>query len=235
MIKNKKTELTQEEFSEKILLRQIREEARREKIQLLIIKYKNQLIYGLLLVAVFAIIFSYYNSYQQKKNEKYSDLAHKAMNYETSGNITEAFKILENIKNDKSAPTQIKSISSIKYASHLVDQNKLKEAVEIYLKINEDRKVDQYLKELSGLLALKTMIDSDDKDSAEKIEKLIPVLEKNSTILKPMILEQKAIFYLLQNKLEEAKKIFENLSLDLETPQDLKNRAKEFIKIIKNK
>lgn len=230
-----KEELEKEEFSQKILMRQMREEARKEQIQLFIAKNRNSIISVLVILAIIALGFGYYHSFEQDKSEKYSKLLHEAVILEDSGQKSQAFDIFKDISENKSAPIYIKSLAGIKYGSFLFEQNKLEEAVEIYLKVNQTSSNDQYLKELSGLLALKSMIDSGKSSFKDKIENLIPELEKSSAVLKPLILEQKAIFYWLQNQPEEAKKIFENLTLEVGSSQSLKNRSKEFIKIIENK
>ncbi len=237
--KSKKQEIQQdsseEDASHKILLRQMREEARREKIQTLFAKYKKQITYLVSIVLIIIIATSVYSVNQQFNNEKYSKLIHQFVVYESSNQNEKGEKILDEIKNSKSAPVHIQSISLLRYGSNLVAQNKVKEAVELYLKVYELKSADPYIRELSALLAIKSMIDSNNEEFNEKISSLLPKLEKNSSILRPLILEQKAIFEWYLGNLEKAQEIFENLSLDLEAPQYLKNRTKEFSNIIINK
>lgn len=234
--KNKKVELSDEEIiAEKAMLRHIRDEARKEKVFSFVVKYKKPILISVIILILVLIGSTINASYQENKDKKYSKLLHQFLVHAEARQNDQAIKILEDIKNDKAAPADLKALASIKYASILLDQNKFSEATELFLKVNEDRRVDIYLKEFAGLLALKTMIDSDEPAFVEKIEKLLPKLEKETVILKSPILEQKGIFYWLQNKPKEARKIFEELALDPKTPDDLKIRVKDFIRIIDNK
>ena len=124
-------------------------------------------------------------------------------------------------------------MSLLQIAAQEVSENNIQKAVNIYLQINQSKTVDPYLQELSGLLALKTMIDSSDQTFQAKIEEILPILQKNSNILKHFIIEQNAFFQLQIGHKKEAKKIFQSLSMNPEAPQYLRERATEFHKMIR--
>ena len=233
--KNKKIILTEEEVNEKAILRQVHEEVRKEKFYTFILRYKKLIIITVLVMIIGAIgVFANAN-YQENKSKKYSKLMHQFLVYADAHQNVDALKTLEYVTNDKAAPPDLKALAIIKYASILVEQNQFLEAAELLLKVNNDKRVDIYLKEFAGLLALKTMVDSDDQKFVAKIEGLLSKLEQENVIIKSPVVEQKAIFYWFQNKPLTARKIFETLALNPESSVDLKKRAREFISIIDNK
>jgi hypothetical protein len=231
--KPEKKEIAPEDMEARMIMRQMREEARQEKVKLFLTQYKKHILYSLLLFAIISVSVVYYYARQQDKNEKYSKLIHQALVYKNQNKLKEMTTILEGFKVDESIPSHLKSLALLKYGSTLASQNKTLEAKNIYLQVNKLRAIDPYIKELSGLLALKTMIDSDNKEFHKEIKSLLPRLEKRSSILKLFILEQKAIFEWSIGNNKKAQEILENLIIDLEAPNYLKVRASELSKIVK--
>lgn len=221
------------EMSENALLRQLKEEERREKIQIFLIKYQKQLIYFVVLALVIACAFGSYSIYRQNQNVAYSKLIHQSLVFENLGKKKEYLQILEEIRSKSTVPDNIRAIALLKYGSELVEQNKIQEAVDVYLQAN-DLNSDPYFRELAGLLAVKSMIDSGDKKFNDRITQTLVKLEKTSEILKPFILEQKGIFNWMQSDYKGAAAIFEKISKNDKNPEFLKLRATEFHNILKS-
>jgi hypothetical protein len=222
----------EDEVSHKILMRQIREEARKENIQRLLVKYQKQITSIVVISLVIIVSLFIYNTGQKSNSEKYSKLIHQYLIFENSNKVEAGNKILEEIRNSKSAPQHIKALSLLKYGSNLVSQNKITQGVEVYLEANNLKNADPYIRDLAGLLAVKSMIDHGDNKFKGKIKDLLLDLENSSSSLKSSILEQKAIFAWSIGDMKQAHEIFQNLSLDLEAPAHLKKRAKEFERIL---
>lgn len=231
--KNNQHQNNPEQISGKIMLSQLKEEERKEKILLILDRYKKQIGSILFIVIICIISLTTYQIQQSNKNKKYSKLIQNATIEKGLNNIDGYKNLLKEIAYNDSAPIQIKSLSLLQIAAQEVSENNIQKAVNIYLQINQSKTVDPYLQELSGLLALKTMIDSSDQTFQAKIEEILPILQKNSNILKHFIIEQNAFFQLQIGHKKEAKKIFQSLSMNPEAPQYLRERATEFHKMIR--
>jgi hypothetical protein len=226
---------SQEDANYRIMMNQLKQEARKEKFWLYLTKYKKELFIFLSFILIVIISVSFYNFDKKSKNIEYSKLLHQALVSEEYSKDKSAEEILAKIKNSESSPVNLKSLAMLKQASKLIKDSKIKEAVKVYLEVNNFKKADTYLRELSALFALKTMIDFDYKAFDKKIIEILPEIEKNTIMLKPFIIEQKAIFLLLKGQKEESKKMFKNIDLDPESPEFLKKRAREFLYIFESK
>ncbi len=231
--KNIKKDNSAQDIESKIMLRQMKEEARKEKIRAILAKYRKKIIAFSSIAALIVITLISFELYQHNKNIKYSKLLHKALILENRNQNPEIFKILDQIINNNSTPESLKTLALMQKANKLVAQNNIKTAVEYYIKASKIKNSDPYFQDLAGLLAIKSMIDSGNSEFYDKIENLIKIFEKKSLVLKSFIIEQKAIFAWIKGDKKTAYDIFYNLSLDVEAPKQLKNRAMEFSKIVK--
>ncbi len=212
------------------LIREIKAQLRQEKIighlktnQKLIICFVSAAVFGL---AVWASV-SFYNQVQSKK---YSAILHQAIIDEQKGELEKSTAALKQIY-ESNAPAGVKEIASLKYAAQIL-KNDQDQAAEIYLLINKNKRFDSYIREYSGLIALKILVSKDQKENQEKItqEKIIALesdLEKNSKILKYHIIEQKGINEWNNDNFKEANQVFQSLADNPEVSEVLKKRAVE--------
>ena len=237
MKKNKnnenETDFTSKEIEERMIMRQMKEDIRKEKIRAILAKYRKKIIAISSIAILIISTFIFYEIYEHNKSVKYSKLLHQVLFLENTGQNEDITQTLHKIFEDRSAPNSIKSLALMKYGSKLVAENKIEEAVETYIKASQIKNSDHYFTDLAGLLAIKSMIDSGNVEYYDKINDLISKFEKETMALKSFILEQKAIFNWIQGDKKAAYDIFYNLSLDVEAPKALKNRALEFSKIVK--
>ena len=207
------------------LIREIKAQLRQEKIighlktnQKLIICFVSAAVFGL---AVWASV-SFYNQAQSKK---YSAILHQAIIDEQKGELEKSTAALKQIY-ESNAPAGVKEIASLKYAAQIL-KNDQDQAAEIYLLINKNKRFDSYIREYSGLIALKILVSKDQKENQEKIIALESDLEKNSKILKYHIIEQKGINEWNNDNFKEANQVFQSLADNPEVSEVLKKRAVE--------
>ena len=140
------------------LINQARAEARRENFNSIFVK-NSKLIIALILLSIFFLgAFFAVTNYQDNKKEKFSKQLHQALIYQEKGDIEKTKETLENIYNSNSAPNGVKSIASLRLAAILMQSDQKLEALKIYQNINNNGNYDQYIRELAGLLEVKTLV-----------------------------------------------------------------------------
>jgi len=204
-------------------------EAKKEQLKTLVKKHKKALYLSLVAVLALLVTSIAYQSYNQAREKKYSAILQQILIDAEKGNNESMINSLKNLYEDGSVPAGIKSLVAIKYAAALLNDDKVDEAVNIYIETNKTKKFDPYIRELSGLLALKSMIDANSSIFDDRIAALTEDLEKNCKILKYFVIEQKAIFEWNRGNDATAAKIFQSLIDNPEVSGTIKNRAKEMI------
>jgi hypothetical protein len=124
----------------------------------------------------------------------------------------------------------IKFIASMQYAKILFANDKIDQAIELYLKINDDNDNDKFFREYAGLIAIKHIVHLNDNKKYQILD-IINKMESESLYLKDYILEQKAIYYWKNDLDIEAKEIFNNLVTNIESSENIKKRAKMIIEV----
>ena len=121
------------------------------------------------------------------------------------------------------------SVAKMKKASLLIQRGELKLGLNIYLDL-ERNAVDQSFRDIASILYVLNSMDTEDpKALLEKINKL-----ESSQIWRSSALEMKAFLKLKQNKVEEARKIFEGILNLPSTPSSLATRAKNMVDYLKD-
>ncbi len=206
-------------------------EARKEQLKILVKKHQKALMLILIAFLVLLTIWFSYKAYNKAKEEKYSAILQQVLIDTEKGNINAANNSLKELYQNHSVPAGVRSLASLKYAATLLNDDKIDEAVNVYIEINKTKKFDPYLRELAGLLALKSMIDANSSIFDDKIKSLGEDLAKNSKTLKYFVSEQMGIFEWNHGNDKEANKIFRDLADNPEAPQSVKTRSKEMAQI----
>jgi hypothetical protein len=180
-----------------------------------------------------AIIIAGYRVNSKINSNKYSEMLHQSMIHEQLSELDKSEELLKKIY-ESSAPSEIKSLAGIRYASYLVRSNKLSQAGEIYSQINKCFGCDRYIKDFSGLLAVKTWLSDSEEVKKSDLPKRIEAIESSSKILKYQITEQRGLLALKNNNLEVAYKIFESI-INSEASQNLKYKAQDMMLMINEK
>ncbi len=210
------------------LIRELKAQLRQEKIVGHLKTNQKLIIYFLSAIIAAAIIWTAVSFYNQIQSKKYSAILHQAMIDEQKGELEKSTAALKKIY-ESHAPAGVKEIASLKYAAEFLKENKNEQATEVYLAINKNKRFDSYVREYSGLIALKILVGEDKPENQEKIIALIASLEKTSKILRYYILEQKGINQWNAGNFKEANQLFKSLAENPEVSDMLKKRATEMV------
>jgi hypothetical protein len=214
------------------IINQAKSQAKKERISNFF-KKNLKLIKAFAITSFFAlIIFFALNAFHNSRKAKFSEILHQSLINQQMGDIEKAKENLRIIYSAKTAPSGVKSLASMRLAALLFDEGKKSEALEIYLKISECMSCDNYIKDLSGLLAVKSWMSDENEVKKDDLIARIEKIESRNKMLKYYVLEQKAVLEMQRNNLEKSYQIFELISKNPESSQILKARAKESLRII---
>lgn len=219
----------------KQIINQAKSEARFEKITKFLSKNSKVIISLVVVITTILVSYFVFKIYQKSQQEKYSEILQISIIDEQKGELEKAKESLKEIVDNKSVPSGVRSIASLRYAAFLYNEGKKSEALEIYKNLNDCSSCDPYIKDLSGLLMIKIWIADDSEVQKSDLADRIAKIEKNSSELKYEIIEQKAIFELQQNNLQQAYDSFNSIINNPEVSKNLQARAKEGLAMISSK
>jgi predicted negative regulator of RcsB-dependent stress response len=156
--------------------------------------------------------------------------------YKEINSLDEAENLKKYYQENKSK--KVSSLIALNYANSLVENNNIKQAIEIYDDITKNKSYDNFIRDFADFMKLKAMISSDYKKFNKEITDLIEISKnKENHNLKYYIFEQEAIFLFLNNNKEQSYQAFLTLSdkLNIEIPQQIKMRAKLMVRYYKKK
>ena len=159
-------------------------------------------------------------------------MLHQSMIDQQLGDIEKTKQTLKTIHESSTAPSGVKSLASIRYAGILLDEGNKEEAIKVYKEVNDCNFCDNYIKELSGLLMVRTIMTDDNLVGDENLADKILKIENNSKILRYYIAEQRGYLEMNKNNLAKAYEIFEMISKNPDVKENLKNRASDAMKIV---
>jgi hypothetical protein len=195
---------------------------------------KNKKILTILLAIAIASSIGYtaYKIDKKSKQAHFSEMLHQSMIDQQLGDIEKAKQSLKTIHESTTAPAGVKSLASIRYAAILLEQGDKDLAIKVYQDINDCNFCDAYIRELSGLLMVRTIM-TDDKFLNEQnlVDKFLKI-ENNSKILRYYIAEQRGYLELNNKNLDKAFEIFEMIAKNPDVKENLKNRANDALKIV---
>lgn len=186
------------------------------------------LLFLAILLAIFYFAFCIFNSYQSKK---YSAILHQSLIAQQTGDSKLAKEKLFEIYSSSLVPPNIKAIASIRYAGYLLNENNKLEATKIYLEVNDYSFCNQYLVDLSGYLAISTLI-SDQELLKEDYSKKLKKIFNQSQALKWHIAEQRGFYEMQKNNFKLADQIFVEIEKSQDADKSIKSRAKDARKIL---
>ena len=217
------------------LVSQAKSEARSECFKKFLVKNSKILLLAAAATLVLVIAFTVFRFYQKTQEAKFSELLHQVLIDQQLGNVDKAKEVLKQIDEARSVPNGVKSLASLRYASMLLDENKKEEAAAIYEKISQCSGCDSYVKDLGGLLAVKTWLSDENEIQKDNLLARIEKIESKSKELKYQISEQKALLHLQKNDLAKAYEILIAIENNPEASQNVKARVSESLKIIISK
>lgn len=217
------------------LINNAKSSARREAIKKFFIRKQKFVASIIVLAAIVCGSFFAFNLYQKSQQKKFSAIFHQALIDESNGEIEKSKTKLKQIYESSSVPSTLKSVVALRYAGLLLNEGKKSEAANIYLEAHRCNSCDEYIKDLAGLLAVKTWMSDEFEISKEDLVSKIEKIEKTSKYLKSQITEQRALLEMQKNNVEKSKEIFTSIMKDEKAPQAVKLRSENFLKILDEK
>jgi hypothetical protein len=217
----------------KSILEQAKSEVRREKWQA-IIKNKN-VRYSIFCVVAFILVFSIYSIIQQSRGEGFSEILHKSLLEQQSGDIETAKASLKKIHDSSLVPSGVYSLASLRYAAILSSEGEISKAIKIYQEINKCITCDDYISDLAGLLIVKLWLVDAEKISEKNLPAKIKKIESSASVLKFHIAEQRALLEMQRGNLEQSYKIFKMIAKKASESSPVKSRGEDGIQMLISK
>ena len=178
-------------------------------------------------IIIFTSGYVFWNNYTESLNQQLGDDFTAAVQLANEEDLDASILALNRIVDEGS--DGYVTLAKMKKASLLIQRGELKLGLNIYLDL-ERNAVDQSFRDIASILyVLNSMDTKDPKALLEKINKL-----ESSQIWRSSALEMKAFLKLKQNKVEEARKIFEGILNLPSTPSSLATRAKNMVDYLKD-
>ena len=178
-------------------------------------------------IIIFTSGYVFWNNYTESLNQQLGDDFTAAVQLANEEELDASILALNRIVDEGS--DGYVTLAKMKKASLLIQSGELKLGLNIYLDL-ERNAVDQSFRDIASILYVLNSMDTEDpKALLEKINKL-----ESSQIWRSSALEMKAFLKLKQNKVEEARKIFEGILNLPSTPSSLATRAKNMVDYLKD-
>ena len=178
-------------------------------------------------IIIFTSGYVFWNNYTESLNQQLGDDFTAAVQLANEEDIDASILALNRIVDEGS--DGYVTLAKMKKASLLIQRGELELGLNIYLDL-ERNAVDQSFRDIASILYVLNSMDTEDPQVLlEKINKL-----ESSQIWRSSALEMKAFLKLKQNKVEEARKIFEGILNLPSTPSSLATRAKNMVDYLKD-
>ena len=178
-------------------------------------------------IIIFTSGYVFWNNYTESLNQQLGDDFTAAVQLANEEDLDASILALDRIVDEGS--DGYVTLAKMKKASLLIQRGELELGLNIYLDL-ERNAVDQSFRDIASILYVLNSMDTEDPQALlEKINKL-----ESSQIWRSSALEMKAFLKLKQNKVEEARKIFEGILNLPSTPSSLATRAKNMVDYLKD-
>ena len=178
-------------------------------------------------IIIFTSGYVFWNNYTESLNQQLGDDFTAAVQLANEEDLDASILALNRIVDEGS--DGYVTLAKMKKASLLIQRGELELGLNIYLDL-ERNAVDQSFRDIASILYVLNSMDTEDPQVLlKKINKL-----ESSQIWRSSALEMKAFLKLKQNKVEEARKIFEGILNLPSTPSSLATRAKNMVDYLKD-
>ena len=217
------------------LINQAKDQARKENIKNFFCK-NSKILSRLAVTAVVVIIVALgMNSFQNSRQAKYSEIFHQSLIHQQLGDEAASRAELQKIYDAKMAPSGVRSLASLRLAAIYFNEGNRVEAEKIYAEISKCGSCDTYIRDLAGLLLVKSWMSDEAEVNKDDIAARVEKVENSNKVLKYYISEQRAFLEAQKGNLEKSHQILELIVKSPESAQALKERAKDGIKILISK
>ena len=208
------------------IFNEVDEDIRKERYQSLWNKYGK---YVISLIVIIIVIFSLSQYSKQKNitdNKKLLDIYYSAAEKIEINQYELANKSLEKVYNEKNKT--LSAFSGFKLTETLIQDNQKEKALLFLEEMYNNKSLEQIYRELA---LYKYIIINFENIQIKEIEDIANSITTNKIILEPYFQEIFGIKLLTLGNIEKANSVFTELSIDENTPFDLKVRLEKLIQI----
>ena len=208
------------------IFNEVDEDIRKERYQSLWNKYGK---YVISLIVLIILIFSFSQYFKQKNitdNKKLLDIYYSAAEKIEINQYELATKSLEKVYNEKNKT--LSAFSGFKLIETLIQDNQKEKALLFLEEMYNNKSLEQIYRELA---LYKYIIINFENIQIKEIENIANSITTNKIILEPYFQEIFGIKLLTLGNIERANSIFTELSVNENTPFDLKVRLEKLIQI----
>jgi hypothetical protein len=211
------------------LIDEIKDDIQQEQYAKLWHQYSNYIIGLIIAVVLSTAVFVWWKNYSQAKSEEQGSNIYKAFIAEKDANSEASLQLYSSIidNGDKSHA----SISELRKAGLLLSVGKIDEALGLYKDLADNKKYPDELRELAGLLYIYNSINNGSADYLPRLK----AMADGDGVFRYSAKELLAFTEFSAGSLDEAKKIFQELNSDINTPAKIKDRSGEMIGAIETK
>lgn len=223
----KKKEPEKHNDFEDAFIREIDEELKNEHLKKLWDKYGLFIILFVVIAISAAVSFETFKSWQEKRNQEFSDAYAYALNLQNQGRYAEAMEVLNNLTKAKKGIYS--DVAEIQKANVLLERGKVTEALALLEKVTADKDFNPQMKDVAVIKLASFKLDYAPSDEIKTM--LNPFVAQENTwtnIAKEML----AMLAVRDNDLETAKNLYQEISVAQNTSDTLKARAQDMLNVL---
>ena len=208
------------------IFNEVDEDIRKERYQNLWSKYGKYIIGFLVLIVTIFSLTQYLQSKNTSDNKKILDTYFTAIESIEKNQLDLADQNLKTVYNEKNKT--LAAVSSIKLSQVYLEDNQKNQALSLLKDIYGNNSLDSIYRELA---LYKYIMINFENIEVSNIENMISLIENNNSEFNLYFQEMIGIKHLTLGNTKKANSIFTNLSLDENTPFDLRMRLDKLIQI----
>lgn len=225
-MKKKKAPEQHNDF-EDAFIREIDEELKNEKLKKIWDKYGLFIIIFIIAAISAAVSFETFKSWNEKRNQEFSDTYAYALNLQNQGRYAEAMEVLDKLQKSKKAIYS--DIAEIQMANIMVEQNKIEEAIAVLENVVKDKDFNPQMKEIATIKLASYKLDY---APSEEIQEMLTPLVRQNGVWTNIAKEMLAMLAVRDGDLDRAKTLYQEISVAANTPESLKARAQDTLNVI---
>jgi len=208
------------------IFNEVDEDIRKERYQNLWSKYGKYVIGFLILIVIIFSLSQYLQSKNISDNKKILDIYFTAVEAIEKKQLDSANQGLETVYNDKNKV--LSALSGIKLSQTYLKNNQRDKALSVLENTYNNKSLDPIYRELA---LYKYIVINFENIEVDNIENMVKTVEVSGKLFSWYFQEIIGIKYLTLGNTKKANSIFTSLSLDKDTPFDLKIRLDKLIQI----
>lgn len=212
---------------EDAFIREIDEDLKNEKLKKIWDKYGLFIILSVIILVSAAVSIETFKSWNEKRNQEFSNAYAYALNLQNQGRYAEALDILSNM--EKSKRGVYSDIAQIQMANIKLEQGKTEEAIAILDNAAKNEDFNQQIREIATIKLASYKLDYAPTEELQKM--LQPFVETQGTwtnVAKELL----AMLAIREGDFTKSRELYQQISVAENTPEALKTRALDMLNVL---